>query len=330
MQNKGLVKFFAILFALVSIYQLSFTFVANGVKEDAKNFSKGNPAKEVKYLDSIGKEDVYNLGIIKFTYNEVKDKQINKGLDLEGGINVILQISVKEVLIQLSNNSKNPAFNKALEDATKNQKGNQSYLDAFFEAFDANKGTNKLASPDIFANRNLQGQIDFNMTDDQVKKVLVKKVDESVESAFGVLRSRIDKFGVTQPNIVKLGQTGRILIESPGLVAAAFSFVGLTVAFKASFACCKKPIISSALYVSQNSNSALLETNFLIRSTSFAPGNSIRILPVCPSLAMFGCVTPNLSIRLLNTPKADSTDSSTFLTKTFFTSESVMLKSICP
>jgi SecD/SecF fusion protein len=217
MQNKGLVKFFAILFALVSIYQLSFTFVANKVKSDAKSFAGNNPDKEIKYLDSIGKEKVFSLGFTDFTYNEVKDKQINKGLDLEGGINVILQISVKDVLKGLSNNSKNPIFNKALEDAKTNQKGNQSYLDAFYEAFDNNsKGTVKLASPDIFANRNLQGEIDFNMTDAQVKKVLAKKVDESVESAFGVLRSRIDKFGVTQPNIAKLGQTGRILIELPG------------------------------------------------------------------------------------------------------------------
>jgi SecD/SecF fusion protein len=217
MQNKGLVKFLAILFALVSIYQLSFTFVANKVKSDAKSFAGNNPDKEIKYLDSIGKEKVFSLGFTDFTYNEVKDKQINKGLDLEGGINVILQISVKDVLKGLSNNSKNPIFNKALEDAKTNQKGNQSYLDAFYEAFDNNsKGTVKLASPDIFANRNLQGEIDFNMTDAQVKKVLAKKVDESVESAFGVLRSRIDKFGVTQPNIAKLGQTGRILIELPG------------------------------------------------------------------------------------------------------------------
>jgi SecD/SecF fusion protein len=216
MQNKGLVKFFAILFALVSIYQLSFTFVANKVKNDAKTFAGGNPDKEIKYLDSIGKEKVFNLGFTDFTFNEVKDKQINKGLDLEGGINVILQISVKDVLKGLANNSKNPVFNKSLDDATKNQRGNQSYLDAFFEAFDANKGTTKLASPDIFANRNLADEINFNMSDAQVKKVLAKKVDESVESAFGVLRSRIDKFGVTQPNIVKLGQTGRILIELPG------------------------------------------------------------------------------------------------------------------
>ena len=217
MQNKGLIKFFAILFALVSIYQLSFTFVSNKVQQDAKTFAHGNEKKELKYLDSISKEKVFSLGITNYTFEEVRNKQINKGLDLEGGINVILQISVKDVLKGLANNSKNAVFNKALVDAKTNQKGNQSYLDAFFEAFDANsKGTVKLASPDIFANRNLADEINFKMTDDQTKKVIRKKVDESVESAFGVLRKRIDKFGVTQPNIAKLGQTGRILVELPG------------------------------------------------------------------------------------------------------------------
>jgi SecD/SecF fusion protein len=217
MQNKGLIKFFAILFALVSIYQLSFTFVSSKVKNDAKAFAKGNPETELKYLDSIGKENVFNLGFTNFTFNEVKDKQINKGLDLEGGINVILQISVKDVLKGLASNSKNPVFNKSLADATANQKGNQTYIDAFFEAFEANsKGTVKLASPDIFANRTLQGEIDFKMTDKEAQKVIRKKVDESVDSAFGVLRKRIDKFGVTQPNIQKLGESGRILVELPG------------------------------------------------------------------------------------------------------------------
>ncbi len=218
MQNKGLIKFFAIIFALVSIYQLTFTFVSNKVKSDAKAFAGGNTIKEVRYLDSISKEKVYNLGITDYTYEEVSSRQLNKGLDLEGGINVILQISVKDVLRGLSNYSKNPAFNKALEDAKTNQQGNQSYLDAFFVEFDkVSNGTSlKLASPDIFANRSLEGQIDFKMTDADAKKVIRRKVDESVESAFGVLRKRIDKFGVTQPNIVKLGQTGRILVELPG------------------------------------------------------------------------------------------------------------------
>ncbi|WP_420259941.1 protein translocase subunit SecDF, partial [Flavobacterium sinopsychrotolerans] len=217
--NKGLIKFFAILFALVSIYQLSFTFVASKVKSDAKSFAGGNPEKEVKYLDSIGKEKVFNLGFTNFTFNEVSDKQINKGLDLEGGINVILQISVKDILKGLSNNSKNPVFNKSLADASADLQGNKSYLDKFFDAFEANsKGTVKLASPDIFANRSLQGEggVDFQMTDAQVKKVISRKVDESVESAFGVLRKRIDQFGVTQPNIQKLGNSGQILVELPG------------------------------------------------------------------------------------------------------------------
>ena len=217
MQNKGLIKFFAILFALVSIYQLSFTFVSNNVKNNAKAFAGGNQDKELKYLDSISKQKVFSLGFTDYTFKEVSDKQINKGLDLEGGINVILQISVKDVLKGLSNYSKNAAFNKALEDAKKNQEGNQSYLDAFFVEFDkVSNASTKLASPDIFANRNLADEINFNMTDDQVKKVIRRKVDESVESAFGVLRKRIDKFGVTQPNIAKLGQTGRILVELPG------------------------------------------------------------------------------------------------------------------
>ncbi|OCB76452.1 protein translocase subunit SecDF [Flavobacterium crassostreae] len=219
MQNKGLIKFFAILFALVSIYQLSFTFVASKVKSDAKAFAGNNPDKEAKYLDSIGKETVFNLGFTDFTFNEVSDKQINKGLDLEGGINVILQISVKDILKGLSNNSKNAIFNKSLADATANQRGNQTYIDAFFEAFEANsKGTVKLASPDIFANRSLQGEggVTYQMADSEVQKNIKRKVNESVESAFGVLRKRIDKFGVTQPNIQKLGESGRILVELPG------------------------------------------------------------------------------------------------------------------
>ena len=217
MQNRGLVKFFAILFALVSIYQLSFTFVSHNVENDAKIFAKGNSEKELKYLDSIGKEKVFSLGFTDFTYNEVKDKKINKGLDLEGGINVQLQISVKDIVKGLSNNSKNPVFNKALINATKNRQGNEDYLDVFFREFEAaSVGTTKLASPEIFANKTLGDEVNFKMTDEETKKVIRRKVDESIESAFEVLRKRIDKFGVTQPNIQKLGQSGRILVELPG------------------------------------------------------------------------------------------------------------------
>jgi SecD/SecF fusion protein len=219
MQNRGLIKFFAIIFAVVSIYQLSFTFVANKVKKEAKEFAKGKSEKEIQYLDSIGKTNVFNLGFTEFTYNEVKEKQLNKGLDLEGGLNVVLQISVKDVLKGLANHTTNPVFLKSLEDAKTNQEGNQSYLESFYVAFAANAAgtTTKLSSPDVFGNRNLADKIDFKTSDSDVKKVINAKVDESVESAFRVLRERIDKFGVTQPNIVKLGNTGRILVELPGV-----------------------------------------------------------------------------------------------------------------
>ncbi len=210
MQNRGLIKFFAIIFALVCVYQLSFTFVANSIVSDAKAFAKGDTAKELRYLDSIGKEEVY-LG---HTYKEVTNNQINKGLDLEGGLNVILQISVKDVLKGLANDSKNPAFIKALADAKANQQGNQDYIDAFFEA--ANTAGLKLAAADVFGNRNLDEVIKFDMTNKQVEPIIKQKVQESVESAFKVLRERIDKFGVTQPNIQLLGNSGRILVELPG------------------------------------------------------------------------------------------------------------------
>ncbi|AWH85367.1 protein translocase subunit SecDF [Flavobacterium album] len=213
MQNKGLIKFFAIVFALVCIYQLTFTYVAHGIQNDAKALAKGDTDKEVAYLESM-KDSVVYLG---YTYGEVSDKQINKGLDLEGGINVMLEISVKDILRGLANNSTNPVFNQALDKATKDRQGNQDYLDAFFIAFDAvSKGSVKLASPELFTNRIMDQAVNTEMTDAQVKAVLRKKVSEAIDSAFGVLTERIDKFGVVQPNIQKIGESGRIMLELPG------------------------------------------------------------------------------------------------------------------
>ncbi len=229
MQNKGLVKLFALLFGLVSIYQLSFTFKANQVESNATEYAvskfdesveeydaKRNIA-EARYLDSLSNEKVFNIGIADYTYNEVKDKAMNLGLDLKGGINVILQVSVKDILKGLANNTKDPVFNKALNDAEELQKDSQdTYLESFYTAFDVIKGDTKLASPDIFANRELSEEINFNMSDDEVKPIIKQKIDESIVSAFEVLRKRIDKFGVTQPNIQRLGNSGRILVELPG------------------------------------------------------------------------------------------------------------------
>ena len=224
MQNKGIIKVFAVLFALVCIYQLSFTFIAGNIEGDAEEFAQQEISEgvdnyvslreraEQRYLDSIGNEEVF-LGI---TYNSAKEKELNKGLDLKGGINVILQISVKDILRELANNSKDPAFNQALTRADEAQRTSQeNYLDLFFEAFEEIPDA-RLASPDIFANRNLSDEINFEMSNEEVKPIIRRKIDESIVSAFEVLRKRIDKFGVTQPNIQRLGSSGRILVELPG------------------------------------------------------------------------------------------------------------------
>ncbi|AXT19276.1 protein translocase subunit SecDF [Flavobacteriaceae bacterium AU392] len=229
MQNKGLVKLFALLFGLVSIYQIAFTFKGNQIEKQAKQFAVSQVSEteakydslrsveELKYLDSISKIEVYNIGIASYTYDEVKDKAMNLGLDLKGGIDVTLQVSVKDILRGLANKSEDPIFNQALTDADELQKNAQeSYLESFYRAFDAIKGDTKLASPDIFANRSLSEEVTFDMSDDAVKRIISTKVDESIVSVFEVLRKRIDKFGVTQPNIQRVGNSGRIIVELPG------------------------------------------------------------------------------------------------------------------
>lgn len=224
MQNKGLIRLFAILFGLVSIYQLSFTFITNKAEKNAKVYSEQKISSNVEdyadkrhkavshYLDSISNKPIF-AGI---TYNTAKGKQLNKGLDLKGGISVILQISVNDLLRELSDHSTDPAFNKALAKADEGLKTSQdTYLHLFFEAFNKIPDA-KLASPDIFANKKMSGEVTYNMTNEQVEKVLSKRVNESITSAFQVLRKRVDKYGVAQPNIQRLGNSGRILIELPG------------------------------------------------------------------------------------------------------------------
>ncbi|MEM7087863.1 MAG: protein translocase subunit SecDF [Bacteroidota bacterium] len=222
MQNKGLITVFALLFGLVSLYQLSYTFIASNVEKDAKAYSHDQfPADQPterataysSYLDSINTVPQ----ILGIDYKTAKEKQLQKGLDLEGGVNVILQVSVKDILSGLTNNTKNGAFTQAIAGADTRQTSEQeTYLESFFSAFEALPGDNRLASPEIFFNKNLEGQIESNYTNDQVKSVLERKIDEAIESAFEVLRKRIDKFGVTQPNLQRLGNSGRILVELPG------------------------------------------------------------------------------------------------------------------
>jgi SecD/SecF fusion protein len=225
MQNNSLVKVFGVLFALVSIYQLSFTFISSSVESQAENFAKqavsedttnyleARDKKITNYLDSIGNNSIYGFT----SYNDSKSKELNKGLDLKGGINVILQISIKDILKGLAENTRNTVFNNALEEANILQKSSdEPYVESFFEAFDMVKSSEKLSSPDIFGNRTLSDEINFEMSDSETQTVIRRKIDESIISAFEVLRKRIDKFGVTQPNIQRLGASGRILVELPG------------------------------------------------------------------------------------------------------------------
>lgn len=223
MQNKGLIKIFAILFGLVSLGQLSFTFFANDVEKDADAYAKfqvkeedgrARASAEKKYLDSVANNEI----IAGFTYNDIKDRKLNLGLDLEGGINAIIQVSVKDILTGLSNKSKNEAFNKALINANQAQKNSQDvYLDLFYEEFERIAGNDlKLSDPSIFGNKLLREKINFNNTNAEVKVVLQEEINTSINTSFEVLRSRIDKFGTVQPNIQRIGTSGRIQIEMPG------------------------------------------------------------------------------------------------------------------
>ena len=225
MQGNSLIKSFAILFGIVSIYQLSFTFISSTLENKARNaaiekisedeisFAEKRASEEVRFLDSIG-----DLPVLMYSsYNDAKQKELNQGLDLKGGINVILQISIKDLLKGLSENSVNEKFIASLDNADDLQKqSDQTYLESFFDAFDSNPDPTKLTSPEIFGNRTLSSDVSFDTSDDDLKSILRTKVDESIVSAFEVLRKRIDKFGVTQPNIQRLGTSGRILIELPG------------------------------------------------------------------------------------------------------------------
>lgn len=217
MRNKGVIKTFAILFALVCIYHLSFTWVSSSVKKDAREYAKGNLVKQNRYLDSISGKTVYNfLGIRKFTYNECKERELNLGLDLKGGMNVTLEISVVDVIKALSNNSKDTTFVKAINLAQKQLRNSQKdFVTLFGEAFEQIDPNAKLAA--IFNTVDLRDRINFNSTNAEVLKVIRKEANDAIDNSYNIIRSRIDRFGVAQPNIQRLEGTGRILVELPGI-----------------------------------------------------------------------------------------------------------------
>ena len=216
MQSKGALKFLAIVLAIACAYQLSFTFVAKHVEKKAAEYAQGGPAKEQHYLDSMKSQTVYNLGFVKYNYKECKDKELNLGLDLRGGMNVMLEISVEDVVKALSNNNPDPAFNQALAAAKEAQKtSTRDYITLFQEAYERIAPGARLSF--IFNTPDLREQITPESTNAQVIEVLRKQADSAIENSYNVLRSRIDRFGVTQPNIQRLENSGRILVELPGV-----------------------------------------------------------------------------------------------------------------
>ncbi|MET3979418.1 SecD/SecF fusion protein [Mucilaginibacter sp. UYP25] len=214
MQGKGVIKFFAILLAVVCLYQLSFTWVAHKVENDAKAYSKGNPDKEKAYLDSVSTLPVYP--VFGHTYQYCVDRELALGLDLKGGMNVTMQISLRELVTSLSNNNADVAFNQALTNAqTRSVTEQKDYITLFVDEYEKLAPNSKLAA--IFANSNNQDKLKFNSSNSEVETYLKDQASTAVQQSYTVLHTRIDQFGVTQPNIQLQKSTNRILIELPGV-----------------------------------------------------------------------------------------------------------------
>ncbi|QNK61796.1 protein translocase subunit SecDF [Pedobacter sp. PAMC26386] len=214
MQGKGFIKFMAILLGIVCVYSLSFNFVTSKVEKDAKAYAKGDPAKEKAYLDSMSTVPVYP--IFGFDYQFCKGKEINLGLDLKGGMNVTMEISLGELVKSLANHTDDANFNKALATAqTQLNAGGKDFISLFVNEFEKISPNVKLA--DYFSNQDNAQQLKANASNADVKSYLSKEATSAIDRSFIIIRSRIDGFGVVSPNMQKQEGTNRILIEMPGV-----------------------------------------------------------------------------------------------------------------
>ena len=212
MQNKGLVITLAACLALVSAFYLSFSFVTSSYDKKAAAYAQGDAAKEYQYLDSVAGEKVW----FGYTLKECREKELNLGLDLKGGMNVQMEVSVPDIIRALSGHNTTENFNKAIALANEKQKSSGAdYLTLFFESFYELDANAQLAS--VFSTFELKDKVSLTSTNAEVEKVVREEVEGAINNSFNVLRTRIDRFGVVQPNIQKLSQTGRILIELPGI-----------------------------------------------------------------------------------------------------------------
>ena len=223
MKNKGFVQVITVLLILASIYQLSFTFKTRSIEKKAKaiaeakftNQSARDSFQKV-YLDSLGPEVVYNLGIGKFTYQECKEEQLNLGLDLQGGMNVTLEVSNPDIIRSMAGKTKNAEFLKALDNAEAQYLGQRNFVDVLAEEYNKIAPDGKLAS--IFFSRELEEELPngFESTNSEIYDYLKKESESAIDRAYEIISTRIDKFGVAQPNIQRL-DNGRILVELPGV-----------------------------------------------------------------------------------------------------------------
>ncbi len=212
MQNKGFVKVFAVLLTLVCLFYLSFSVVTNYYNNKAAEYAGGDPAKESLYLDSLSTQKVW-LG---YTLKECREMEIGLGLDLKGGMNVVLELSVPDVVRSLSNNNQDENFNKALDLAYAEQATSQKgFIDLFAEEYHKLVPDGRLAS--IFSTFELKDKITPQSSDAEVISVLKSELQSAIDNSFNVLRTRIDRFGVLSPNIQRLETAGRILVELPGV-----------------------------------------------------------------------------------------------------------------
>ena len=219
MQNKGAVRLLAIIFAAICLYQLTFTYFANKVERDAREYAQGDVQKERTYLDSMKNEEVYNFfWLQKYTYQDCKEREINLGLDLKGGMNVILEIAVEDIIRSLAAPQylTDPTFTQTM-DAAKAMKANSTadLIDLFAEAFEEQNPGGQLAQ--FFMTPESRGDIDFNTSNDDVVTFLKQEAEDAIDNSYNVLRNRIDRFGVVQMNIQRLERQGRILVALPGV-----------------------------------------------------------------------------------------------------------------
>ncbi len=216
MRNRGAILLFAITLALVSIYQLSFTAATFIVKRDAREFAQGNLVAENEYIDSIADLNKEEWSFLGNTFKECQEKEINLGLDLKGGMNVVLEVSVQDIILALAHHNMDTTFRRALQVAEQSQESSQEgFITLFGRAFEEIDPDARLAA--IFGTIELRDKVDFNSTNEEVLDVLREETQDAIDNSFNILTSRIDRFGVSQPRIAQLEMRGRILIQLPGI-----------------------------------------------------------------------------------------------------------------